>query len=178
MCGAVSVAGNSVTSTITTLPAGGSVTFTITGTAPQSGTFTNTARVVTPAGVTDPTDPGRTGAGNNSASVNTTVVSPDLRVTKSHAGNFTVGVNGVYTITVDNTLGTAPTSGAITVTDTLPTGLTFVSATGTGWACGAVGQVVTCTSAGGHRRGRHQRQPDHAHGGGRLDRGAVGRPTR
>ena len=47
------------------------------------------------------------------------MISPDLRVTKSHSGNFTVGVNGVYTITVDNTLGTAPTAGTITVTDTL-----------------------------------------------------------
>src|SRR5262245_24115915 len=32
--------------------------------------------------------------------------------------------------------------------DTLPTGLTFVSGTGTGWPCSAVGQVVTCTNAG------------------------------
>src|SRR5207237_6976928 len=117
----------------------------ITGTAPQSGTFTNTASVVTPAGIVDPNDPNRTGAGNNSASVSTTVVSPDLRVTKSHAGNFTVGVNGVYTITVDNALGGAPTSGTITVTDTLPTGLGFVSATGTGWTCSAIGQTATCT---------------------------------
>ncbi|MGZ5571583.1 MAG: beta strand repeat-containing protein, partial [Usitatibacter sp.] len=159
VCGAVGVAGNSVTSTITTLPAGGSVTFTITGTAPQSGTFTNTARVVTPISVTDPTDPGRTGAGNNSASANTTVVSPDLRVSKSHAGNFTVGINGVYTITVDNTLGTAATSGAITVTDTLPTGLTYVSATGTGWACGAAGQIVTCTTAGALAAGATSANP-------------------
>jgi uncharacterized repeat protein (TIGR01451 family) len=148
VCGAVVVAGNSVTSTVTNLPAGGTVTITITGTAPQSGTFTNSARVITPPGVTDADDPGRTGAGNNTSSVNTTVITPDLRVTKSHAGSFTVGTNGVYTITVDNTLGAAPTSGVITVTDTLPTGLTFVSATGTGWACASAPPAVTCTSAG------------------------------
>jgi mucin-19 len=147
VCGAVNVAGNSVTSTITTLPNGATLTFTVTGTAPQSGTFTNTARVVTPAGTEDPTDPGRTGAGNNSSSVNTTVVSADLRVTKSHSGNFVVGSNGVYTITVDNTLGTAPTAGTITVTDTLPTGLTFVSATGATWACVSAPPVVTCTGS-------------------------------
>ncbi len=146
VCGVVNVAGNSVTSTITTLPLGATMTFTITGTAPQSGTFTNTARVVTPIGTEDPTDPGRTGAGNNSASANTTVVSSDLRVTKSHSGTFVVGSNGVYTITVDNTLGTAPTSGAITVTDTLPTGLTFVSAAGATWACVSAPPLVTCTS--------------------------------
>ena len=145
-CGAVSVVGNNVTSTIATLPVGATVTLTVTGTAPQSGTFTNTARIIAPAGVTDPTDPGNTGAGNNSASLNTTVISSDLRVSKSHPGNFVVGSNGVYTITVDNTLGTAPTSGTITVTDTLPTGLTFVSATGATWACVSAPPVVTCTS--------------------------------
>jgi uncharacterized repeat protein (TIGR01451 family) len=145
-CGSVNVAGNAVTSTITTLPAGGSVTFTITGTAPASGTVTNAASVVSPAGVSDPTDPGRTGAGNNTASVNTTVIAPDLRVTSTHAGSFTVGTPGVYTLTADNTLGTAATSGTITVTDTLPAGLTYSTATGTGWSCSAAGQVVTCTS--------------------------------
>ncbi len=31
------------------------------------------------------------------------------------------------------------------MTDTLPAELGFVSATGTGWTCGALGQVVTCT---------------------------------
>jgi uncharacterized repeat protein (TIGR01451 family) len=145
-CGTVNVSGNSVSSTITTLPAGATVTFTITGTAPSSGTLTNSAIVVTPAGVSDPTDPLHIGGGNNSASVNTTVVAPDLRVSKSHAANFVVGTPGVYTITVDNTLGAAATSGTITVTDTLPAGLTYASATGTGWSCSAAGQVVTCTS--------------------------------
>jgi uncharacterized repeat protein (TIGR01451 family) len=142
----VNVAGNNVTSTIATLPSGATVTFTVTGTAPQAGTFTNTARVVTPIGTEDPTDPGRTGAGNNSASANTTVISSDLRVSKTHPGNFVVGANGVYTITVDNTLGTAPTAGVITVTDTLPTGLTFVSATGSTWACASAPPLVICTS--------------------------------
>ncbi|HLX23617.1 MAG TPA: hypothetical protein VKR38_09755 [Usitatibacter sp.] len=146
VCGAVNIVGNNVTSTVTTLPATGSVTITLSGTAPQSGIVTNTAKILAPAGTTDPNDPTNTGAGNNSSSVNTTIITPDLRLTKSHVGSFTVGVNGVYTLTVDNTLGTAPTSGLITVTDTLPTGLAFSSATGTTWTCGAVGQVVTCTS--------------------------------
>jgi uncharacterized repeat protein (TIGR01451 family) len=33
----------------------------------------------------------------------------------------------------------------VVVTDVLPAGLSFVSGTGTGWTCGAVGQTVTCT---------------------------------
>ena len=84
--------------------------------------------------------------GNNSSTVVTPVNAPDLVVTKSHNGNFTVGVNGTYTLTVSN-LGALTTSTAdVVVTDTLPSGLTFVSGTGTGWTapCTAVGQVVTC----------------------------------
>ena len=87
--------------------------------------------------------------GNNSASDATTVINPpNLTIAKSHTGNFTVGVNGAYTITVSNAAGSGPTTGTITVTDTLPTGLTYVSGTGTGWSCSAVGQAVTCTTAG------------------------------
>jgi uncharacterized repeat protein (TIGR01451 family) len=68
----------------------------------------------------------------------------DLAITKTHNGNFTVGANGVYTLNVMNS-GPSPTSGTITVTDTLPTGLAYISGTGTGWTCVAVGQAVTCT---------------------------------
>jgi uncharacterized repeat protein (TIGR01451 family)/fimbrial isopeptide formation D2 family protein len=68
----------------------------------------------------------------------------ELAITKSHAGTFIIGANGVYTLNVTNN-GPSPTSGTITVTDTLPAGLTYVSATGTGWACSAAGQIVTCT---------------------------------
>ncbi|MEK6282021.1 MAG: S-layer homology domain-containing protein [Acidobacteriota bacterium] len=73
--------------------------------------------------------------------------SPDLSIIKTHSGNFTPGVNGVYTITVQNVgIGSTATSGTITVADTLPTGLSFVSGTGTGWSCSAIGQAVTCTN--------------------------------
>jgi uncharacterized repeat protein (TIGR01451 family) len=70
----------------------------------------------------------------------------DLIIAKSHSGNFTVGTNGVYTIAISN-IGLTGSAGTYTVTDTLPTGLTFVSATGTGWTCSNVGQVVTCTNS-------------------------------
>jgi uncharacterized repeat protein (TIGR01451 family) len=70
----------------------------------------------------------------------------DLIVVKSHSGNFTVGTNGTYTLAVSNIGGTASV-GTYTITDTLPAGLTFVSAAGTGWTCGAAGQIVTCTNS-------------------------------
>jgi uncharacterized repeat protein (TIGR01451 family) len=139
-CGAVNIAGNTVTSTITTLPSGGSVTFTVSGTAIDIGSFTNTATSAPPAGTTDPV------AANDSSSVTTTILAPDLAIAKTHAGSFTVGTNGTYTITASNT-GTLATSGTITVTDALPTGLGFVSASGTGWACANAAGTVTCTTS-------------------------------
>jgi uncharacterized repeat protein (TIGR01451 family) len=69
----------------------------------------------------------------------------DLSLTKTHAGDFTFGANHNYTLVVANAAGTQREDNAIVVTDTLPAGLTFVSGAGTGWACGAVAQDVTCT---------------------------------
>jgi uncharacterized repeat protein (TIGR01451 family) len=69
----------------------------------------------------------------------------DLRLTKTHVGNFTVGGNNVYTLTVSNLAGNQREDNTVVVTDTLPAGLTFVSGVGTGWTCGASGQTVTCS---------------------------------
>ena len=92
------------------------------------------------------------GGGENNASNNTdtdsTIVTtpPDLTVAKTHESAFYLGQTGAqYTITPSN-IGGFATTGTITVSDTLPDGLTYVSGTGTGWSCGAAGQVMTCTS--------------------------------
>jgi len=70
----------------------------------------------------------------------------DLRLTKSHTGNFNAGGTGVYRLRVTNdAVAMDPELSAVTVTDTLPAGFNFASAAGTGWSCGAAGQVVTCT---------------------------------
>ncbi len=85
--------------------------------------------------------------GDNDTTTRTVTVSnrPDVTIDKSHTGNFRTGTQGSYTLSVSNAGGaTGPTVGTTTVTDTLPAGLTYVSATGTGWTCGAVGQLVTC----------------------------------
>lgn len=72
----------------------------------------------------------------------------DLRIAKSHTGNFNVGTNGSYVIRVTNdAVAMDPELNTVTVTDTLPAGFTYVSGTGTGWTCNAAGQVVTCTRA-------------------------------
>lgn len=152
-CGAASGSGNAI-STTANLPASSSVTYTVSGTLSPTatGTLANTARVITPAsGVSDPTDLSRTGAGNNSATESTPINAvPDLQINKAHSGNFTVGVNGTYTITANNA-GTASTSATVTVTDNLPAGLTVAAIpTGTGWTCSSTvvgSSTVTCTRA-------------------------------
>jgi uncharacterized repeat protein (TIGR01451 family) len=71
----------------------------------------------------------------------------NLTVSKHHTGNFFQGQAGAtYTLTVVNT-GSASASGTISVTDTLPAGLSFVSAGAAGWDCSAAGQTVTCIDA-------------------------------
>ena len=66
-----------------------------------------------------------------------------LTISKNHSGNFTQGQTGAtYSITVSNG-GTGPTSGTVTVIDTLPTGLTATAISGTGWNC-TLG-TLTCT---------------------------------
>src|SRR5204863_9853597 len=62
-----------------------------------------------------------------------TVISqlPDLSITKTHSGNFTQGqIGATYTLTVSN-VGAGPTSGTVTVTDTLPSSLTATGLAGT-----------------------------------------------
>jgi len=66
---------------------------------------------------------------------------PVFQVSKTHTGNFTQGQVGTYSITVSNQAGAASSLGLVTVTDTLPYGLTVSSMSGTGWSCA----TLTCT---------------------------------
>ena len=67
---------------------------------------------------------------------------PTLSITKSHTGNFTAGQQGAaYTVMVSNAANAAPVAGTVTVTDSLPSGLSLVSMTGNNWTCSA----NTCT---------------------------------
>lgn len=68
----------------------------------------------------------------------------DIALSKSHAGEFTVGSQGLYTLTVSN-LGALPAAGPFTVVDTLPAGLSYVDASGSGWQCNPQGQTVSCS---------------------------------
>jgi len=70
---------------------------------------------------------------------------PDLSITSSHSGRFGVGFNETYTVSVTNN-GIRPTTGAITVSDLVPAGLTVVSGVGAGWSCSAAGSNYVCTN--------------------------------
>ncbi|HEY3444517.1 MAG TPA: hypothetical protein VGK29_27445 [Paludibaculum sp.] len=69
-------------------------------------------------------------------------VAPALTITKTHTGNFTQGQTGAaYSVVVANGASAGPTSGVVTVTETLPSGLALVSMAGAGWTC----VTNTCT---------------------------------
>jgi len=89
-------------------------------------------------------------SGGGSVSANTTDPTtlvpagtpPSLKITKTHSGNFAQGQqNATYTVTVSNGPAAGPSTGTVTVTDTIPSGLTLVSMAGTGWSC----LTNTCT---------------------------------
>ena len=82
---------------------------------------------------------------NNVSVLFDTCPGPDLKITKSHTGDFIQGqTSAEYTITVTN-VGATPTSGLVTVTETLPGGLVATSAVGAGWACATGNPITTCT---------------------------------
>ena len=75
---------------------------------------------------------------------------PDLTINLQHADPFTLGQAGLYTITVANPGGVA-TSGNITVTDPMVTGMTLETASivATNWNCSASTSVnLSCTFSG------------------------------
>ena len=117
---------STVRSTTVTLAPGESVTYLVTVAIDPNltGSLSNTATVSPPSGVTDPNP------GNNSATdTDTLTPQADLSIAKSDGKTSVVpGTNNTYTITVTNN-GPSSVTGA-TVSDVLPTGVTFVSATG------------------------------------------------
>lgn len=80
---------------------------------------------------------------NNTNSVNvTSSAGADVSISKTaNINNVAVGDNVVYTLTPRLNGGVTLAGQAITVTDTLGAGLTYVSATGNGWVCDA---SITC----------------------------------
>jgi hypothetical protein len=121
------------------IPAASSCAISVNVTSSVVGNYTNTTGAVSSTN-------GGTGA---TASATLTVANANLAITKSHQGTFTRGQNGAqYTLHVSNTAGAGPTTGTVSVVDTLPVignphNLVPVSLAGTGWTCNL--GTLTCT---------------------------------
>ena len=121
-----------------TIAAGGSCTFSVNVVGQTGGHKVNTTGTVS-----------STNAGSgNQATATIDVIAPDLAITKTHNGTFHRAQTGAqYLITVSN-VGFGPTTGTVTVVDTLPNVTnppvpTAIS--GTGWTCTLA--TLTCTRA-------------------------------
>jgi len=114
---------------------------TLTVTPTQAGSFSNVASVIGGGDATNKT----------SGTVVTTInipATPNLTTFKeASASPAVVGVNFDYKLKVSNT-STVNTFGQITVTDNLPSSVTYQTYTSTGgWTCSVSGQKVTCTTS-------------------------------
>jgi uncharacterized repeat protein (TIGR01451 family) len=132
----------SVTCTLPSLASGTTApTITIVVTAPaEAAALTNSAQVSSTT--KDPVP------GNDRSSVGTTVTtSADLSIVKAGPAHVVAGSAISYDLDVSNAGPSAAV--AVSVTDTLPAGTTFVSVDGgSSWSCTSSGDVsVTCTRA-------------------------------
>jgi len=76
-----------------------------------------------------------------------TYATPDLAISSRVQEAFILGRQGTILLTVQN-IGSATTSNSITVLDSVPAGLSLISASGNGWSCSIDGKNITCTSQG------------------------------
>lgn len=60
---------------------------------------------------------------------------PLLQVTSTHQGYFSFGQAGGYTVRVSNAPLAGPTAGPVTVTESVPSGMSLAWMSGTGWTC-------------------------------------------
>ena len=109
--------------TIASLPAGQSASFTVSGDTNSAGIITNVSQV---------TDRGQT----LNAQVQSTALTPGISLAKTGNAAVYIGGERTYTITATNS-GEAPLTG-ITITDSIPSGMTYVSSSDSGAESGGV----------------------------------------
>lgn len=131
---------------------GGTSTISITAKAGAAGTFVNWASI-DPTGGTVPTTPSAASCAGlsqtvcDSAATVVTAAAPELSITKlAPVPALDAGAQSTYTLKVENA-GGAPAT-AVQVKDQLPSGMSFVSASGAGWSCAASNGIVTCNYSG------------------------------
>src|SRR6185436_10680701 len=130
-----------VTCTRGNIPVAGTRTIVINVTAPATnGNIQNSATITAATSDLDPSD--------NTAVASTTVTGgtthADLSIAKSDSADpVSAGAALSYTLAVTN--AGPETATGVSVSDPLPAGVAFVSASGTGWSCNQSSGTVTCT---------------------------------
>ncbi|GLW90394.1 hypothetical protein [Actinokineospora globicatena] len=71
----------------------------------------------------------------------------DLTVSADNDGPWVAGGTGTYTLSVSADLAHAQSDKLVTLTHTLPMGLTPTAADGDGWSCAISGHRVVCLSS-------------------------------
>ncbi|GGE88985.1 DUF6701 domain-containing protein [Massilia psychrophila] len=74
------------------------------------------------------------------------VLAADLSISMVRNNELKVNASTSYTLTVSN-IGPSAEAGPVVVTNTLPAGMSFVSASGSNWTCSVSGQVITCRNS-------------------------------
>ena len=110
------------------------------------GTVTNSATVAPAAGASGTADPD---SSDNTATVSTTILpGADVFIAQKIVLSATPAISGQnVSFRIDPRNGGPASAVNAVVTDTLPAGWTFVSASGPNWSCSNAGSVVTCTRA-------------------------------
>jgi len=143
--GATVVGGRVVWPAVPVLAATALVIDTVQVQLPDEGTYLDIASAS--SANPDP-DPSNNDGSSTTSRVTTVTQRIDIAIEKRLVnGPLAVGGNAVYELEVSNA-GAIPTVGTITLVDSLPAALTYQSASGPGWTCGALGQVVTCETPG------------------------------
>jgi uncharacterized repeat protein (TIGR01451 family) len=106
-------------------------------------TPTQAASTPTPPGPTPTATFTRTPTNSPIGTATPIPIATDLMLTVTSAGSFTIGTTPSYFLIVTN-VGSNATNVPMTILDTLPAGISFVSATGEDWTCGGGPQIVNC----------------------------------
>lgn len=125
------------------LPQLGSLTYDVTAQVALDavGDIENRVYVVPPPGMTDLTN------ADNIAVDTDTLATTTLTVTKTASPDPAVSPRAPLTYSIAVTNSGAVAAGTVTLTDTLPAGVVYRDAAGTGWNCQQAAGIVTCTMA-------------------------------
>jgi len=148
-CDDPSGTGNTIATTVD-LANGAVATYAVSGdvNAGTTGTITNTVTVTTPPGMLDPSP------GNNVATDTnpTTVIQADPAIAIT-PGSTSVGVGATVPLTIPVSNNGPSAASGVKAVVSIPSGYGFIAASGAGWTCSLLVNLVTCDFAGSFAMG-------------------------